>query len=46
MLDKSPNANHDSNYDLLATVLADAKVRHLPKKIKNFTNRNISIRNG
>ena len=32
MLDKSPNANPDSNYDILATTLADAKVKHLPPK--------------
>ena len=30
MLDKSPNAIPDSNYDILATTLADAKVKHLP----------------
>ena len=29
MLDKTPNANPDSNYDILATALAEAKVKHL-----------------
>ena len=36
MLDKFPNANPDSNYDILATALADAKVKHLPPKNKKF----------
>ena len=45
-LDKSPNANPDSNYNILATALTDAKVKHLPKKIKSLTKRNISIGNG
>ena len=36
MLDKSPNANLGSNYDILATALANAKVKHLPQKIKKF----------
>ena len=36
MLDKSPNASPDSNYDILATALADAKVKHLPPKDKKF----------
>ena len=36
MLDKSPNANPDSNYDIVATALADAKVKHLPPKNKKF----------
>ena len=45
MLVKSPNANPDCNYDILATVLADAKVKHLPKKIKKFNKKKISIRN-
>ena len=35
-LDKSPNANPDSNYNILATALTDAKVKHLPKKNKKF----------
>ena len=46
MLDKSPNANPNSNYDVLATALADAKVKHLPPQNKKFNKRNISIRNG
>ena len=36
MLDKSPNENPGRNYDILATALADAKVKHLPPKIKKF----------
>ena len=36
MVGKSPNTNPDSNYDILATVLADAKVKHIPKKILKF----------
>ena len=35
-LDKSLDANPDSNYDILATVIADAKVKHIPKKTKKF----------
>ena len=42
-LDKFPNANPDRNYNILATALTDAKVKHLPpKKIKSLTKRNIS----
>ena len=35
-LDKSPNANPDSNYNILATALTDAKVKQLPPKNKKF----------
>ena len=35
-LDKSLDVNPDSNYDILATVIADAKVKHIPKKTKKF----------
>ena len=35
-LDKSLDANPDSNDDILATVIADAKVKHIPKKTKKF----------
>ena len=35
MLDQSSNADPDSNYDILAIILANAKVKHLPKKTKN-----------
>ena len=45
MLNKSQNANPDSNYDILATALADAKVKHLPPKNKKINKKNISIRN-
>ena len=45
MLDKSPNANPDSNYDILATAVADDKKNIYPRKLKSLTNKNISIRN-
>ena len=35
-LDKSLDANPDSNYDILATVIAEAKVKHIPKNTKKF----------
>ena len=35
-LDKSLDANPDSNYDILTTVIADAKVKHIPKKTKKL----------
>ena len=35
-LDKSLDANPDSNYDILAIVIANSKVKHIPKKTKKF----------
>ena len=35
-LAKSLDANPDSNYDILATVITDAKVKHIPKKTKKI----------
>ena len=35
-LDKFLDANPDSNYDILAIVIADAKVKHIPKKTKKL----------
>ena len=35
-LDKSLDLNLDSNCDILATVIADAKVKHISKKTKKF----------
>ena len=38
-LDKSLNTNPDSTYDILATVLADAKVKHIQNIMKKFNKR-------
>ena len=35
-LEKSLDANPDNNCDILATVIADAKVKHIPKKTEKF----------
>ena len=45
-LSKDINSNPNTNYDILAKALSDAKEKHIPTKLKNVININIKKKNG